>query len=179
MSRIGVFICHCGINIAATVDVERVAEEAGRMPGVAFATHYKYMFSDPGQNLIQRAIAEHNLDGVIVAACSPAMHERTFRQAVAAAGLNPYRCEIANIREQCSWVHQREPEEATAKALEIVWAMVEKVKRDEELVPLRLPLVRRALVIGGASPGWRPRWTSPVAAIRWCWWSGRTAWAVR
>ncbi len=153
MSRIGVFICHCGINIAATVDVERVAEEAGRMPGVAFATHYKYMCSDPGQNLIQRAIAEHNLDGVVVAACSPAMHERTFRQAVAAAGLNPYRCEIANIREQCSWVHQREPEEATAKALEIVRAMVEKVKRDEELVPLRLPLVRRALVIGGGIAG--------------------------
>jgi len=153
MSRIGVFICHCGINIAGTVDVERVAEEAGRMPGVAFATDYKYMCSDPGQNLIQRAIAEHNLDGVIVAACSPAMHERTFRQAVTAAGLNPYRCEIANIREQCSWVHQHEREEATAKAVEMVRAMVEKVKRDEELVPLRLPLVRRALVIGGGIAG--------------------------
>lgn len=153
MSRIGVFICHCGINIAGTVDVERVAEEAGRMPGIAFATDYKYMCSDPGQGLIRRAIAEHNLDGVIVAACSPAMHERTFRQAVAEAGLNPYRCEIANIREQCSWVHQHEREEATAKAVEMVRAMVEKVKRDEELVPLRLPLIRRALVIGGGIAG--------------------------
>ncbi len=153
MSRIGVFICHCGINIAATVDVERVAEEAGRMPGVAFATHYKYMCSDPGQNLIQGAIAEHDLDGVIVAACSPAMHERTFRQAVAAAGLNPYRCEMANIREQCSWVHQHEREEATAKAVDIVRTMVEKVKRDEELVPLRLPIVRRAMVVGGGIAG--------------------------
>ncbi len=150
MSRVGVFICHCGINIAGTVDVERVAEEAGRMPGVAFATHYKYMCSDPGQQLIQRAIAEHNLDGVIVAACSPAMHERTFRQAVAAAGLNRYRCEIANIREQCSWVHQHEREEATAKAVEIVRAMVEKVKRDEALVPLRLPIVRRCRAGGRA-----------------------------
>jgi heterodisulfide reductase subunit A len=123
------------------------------MPGVAFATHYKYMCSDPGQNLIQRAIAEHNLNGVIVAACSPAMHERTFRQAVLAAGLNPYRCEMANIREQCSWVHQHKREEATAKAVEIVRTMVEKVKRDEELLPLRLPIVRRAMVIGGGIAG--------------------------
>ncbi|MCS7282830.1 MAG: CoB--CoM heterodisulfide reductase iron-sulfur subunit A family protein [Anaerolineae bacterium] len=153
MTRIGVFICHCGINIAGTVDVERVAEEAARMPGVAFATHYKYMCSDPGQSLIQRAIAEYGLDGVVVAACSPAMHERTFRQAVAAAGLNPYRCEMANIREQCSWVHQHEREDATAKAIDIVRTMVEKVKRDEELVPLRLPIVRRALVVGGGIAG--------------------------
>lgn len=153
MSRIGVFICHCGINIAGTVDVEWVAETVGQDPAVAFATHHEYMCSDPGQQLIQRAIAEHNLDGVVVAACSPAMHESTFRQAVAAAGLNPYRCEIANIREQCSWVHQHEREEATAKAVEIVRAMVEKVRQDEELVPLRMPITRRALVVGGGVAG--------------------------
>lgn len=153
MSRIGVFICHCGINIAGTVDVERVAEIVGRDPAVAFATHYKYMCSDPGQQLIQKAIVEHDLDGVVVAACSPTMHERTFRQAVAVAGLNPYRCEIANIREQCSWVHQHDREEATAKAVEIARAMIEKVRQDEALIPLRLPVTRRAMVIGGGVAG--------------------------
>jgi len=153
MSRIGVFVCHCGINIAGTVDVERVAETVGRDRDVAFATDYRYMCSEPGQQLIKDAIAERHLDGVIVAACSPGMHERTFRQAVAAAGLNPYRCEIANIREQCSWVHQQEPEEATRKAVEIARTMVEKVHRDEELVPFSLPITRRALVIGGGIAG--------------------------
>jgi len=153
MSRIGVFVCHCGINIAATVDVQKVAEAIGQDPRVVFATDYKYMCSDPGQNLIRQAIAEHGLDGVIVAACSPAMHERTFRGTVASAGLNPYRCEIANIREQCSWVHQDRPEEATQKALDIVRSVVEKVQRDEELAPFHLPITRRALVIGGGVAG--------------------------
>ncbi len=153
MSRIGVFVCHCGINIAATVDVERVAGEIGQDPRVVFHADYKYMCSEPGQQLIRDAIREHDLDGVIVAACSPAMHEKTFRAASASAGLNPYRCEIANIREQCSWVHQREPERATAKAMDIVRTVVEKVERDEELIPSTLPLTRRALVIGGGVAG--------------------------
>ncbi|HIE38349.1 MAG TPA: CoB--CoM heterodisulfide reductase iron-sulfur subunit A family protein [Anaerolineae bacterium] len=153
MSRIGLFVCHCGINIAATVDVERVAEVVGRDSHVVFATDYKYMCSDPGQQLIKDAIVEHGLDGVIVAACSPGMHEKTFRATAAAAGLNPYRCEIANIREQCSWVHQEEPERATEKAIEIVRTMVEKVRRDEDLVPFELPITRRALVIGGGVAG--------------------------
>jgi len=153
MSRIGVFVCHCGINISSTVDVERVAEVVGQNPHVAFATHYKYMCSDPGQQLIRDSIAEHDLDGVVVAACSPGMHEKTFRATVASAGLNPYRCEIANIREQCSWVHQDEPERATEKAIEIARTMVEKVRRDESLVPFQLPITRRALVIGGGVAG--------------------------
>ncbi len=153
MSRIGVFVCHCGINISGTVDVKRVAQAIGENPQVAFATDYTYMCSDPGQQLIRDAIAEHQLDGVVVAACSPAMHEKTFRLAVASAGLNPYLCEIANIREQCSWVHQREPERATDKALEIVQTMVEKVRRDETLEPFRLPITRRALVVGGGVVG--------------------------
>ena len=101
MRKIGVFICHCGINIAGTVDVELVAEALRAYPGVAFATTYKYTCSDPGQNIIRAAIREHNLDGVVVAACSPAMHEVTFRRAAAAAGLNPYLLECANISEQC------------------------------------------------------------------------------
>jgi len=94
--RIGVFVCHCGKNIAGTVDVAKVAEAASRFPGVVYATHYEYMCSDPGQALIQRAIGEHRLNGVVVAACSPTMHEETFRRAASAAGLNPYLVDIAN-----------------------------------------------------------------------------------
>ena len=153
MSRIGVFVCHCGINIAGTVDVERVAEEIGRRTEVVHATTYRYMCSEPGQQLLRDAIAEHDLDGVIVAACSPLMHETTFRRASSAAGLNPYRCEMANIREQCSWVHQHEPARATEKAIEIVRTVVESVRLDEELEPFRLPLTKRALVIGAGVAG--------------------------
>ncbi len=153
MRRIGVFICHCGLNIAGTVDVEAVAEALRHDPQVAYATTYKYMCSQPGQDLIRQAIAEQNLDGVVVAACSPAMHETTFRKASASAGLNPYRCEIANIREQCSWVHQNEPAEATLKATEIVRTMVAKTARDEPLHPLSMPITRRALVLGGGLAG--------------------------
>ncbi len=153
MSRIGVFVCHCGINISSTVDVERVARTVGEDAEVAFATDYKYMCSDPGQQLIREAIAAHDLDGVVVAACSPSMHEKTFRRTVESAGLNPYCCEIANIREQCSWVHQKQPEEATEKAIEIVRTIVAKTRRNEELLPSRLPITRRALVIGGGIAG--------------------------
>ena len=120
MSKIGVFVCHCGHNIAGAVDVEVVAAEARRHPGVAFATDYKYVCSDPGQQLIRDSIVEHNLDGIVVAACSPAMHETTFRRTVEGVGLNPYRCESANIREQVSWVHLHDKRGATVKALEIV-----------------------------------------------------------
>jgi heterodisulfide reductase subunit A len=153
MRRIGVFICHCGLNIAGTVDVEQVAKEIRNYPGVVYSVDYKYVCSDPGQDLIKQAIAEHDLDGIIVAACSPTMHEVTFRKTATAAGLNPYLCEIANIREQCSWVHQSQPEEATAKAIEIIKTIIEKVRYDESLVPLTLPLVKRALVIGGGIAG--------------------------
>ncbi len=153
MSRLGVFVCHCGINISGTVDVERVAEEIGQHPDVVYSTTYRYMCSEPGQQLVGDAIVEHNLDGVVVAACSPLMHETTFRRAVSAVGLNPYRCEMANIREQCSWVHEHEPAHATEKAIEIVHAVVEKVTWDEELEPFHLPLTKRALVIGGGIAG--------------------------
>jgi heterodisulfide reductase subunit A len=153
MSRIGVFVCHCGINIASTVDVEQVVEEVAGDSNVAFAIDYKYMCSDPGQQLIKDAIAEHDLDGVVVAACSPAMHEKTFRRTVAAVGLNPYRCESANIREQCSWVHEKAPQRATEKAIRITRTIVQKVHQDEELTPSSLPITRRAMVIGGGIAG--------------------------
>jgi len=153
MKRIGVFICHCGLNIAATVDVAKVAEALHSYPNVVHAVDYKYLCSDPGQDLIKQAIAEHKLDGVVVAACSPTMHEATFRKAVTAQGLNYYQCEMANIREQCSWVHQGDRERATEKAIEIVQSMVEKVCQDEALEWFKLPLVRRAMVIGGGIAG--------------------------
>jgi heterodisulfide reductase subunit A len=152
MSRIGVFVCHCGENISRTVDVERVAADVGKMPGVAFATDYKYMCSDPGQNLLKKAIKEQRLSHVVVAACSPRMHEKTFRKASEAAGLNPFLCEMANIREHCSWVHE-DREEATVKATEIVGMMVERVKKNRVLPTITVPVTKRSLVVGGGIAG--------------------------
>ncbi len=153
MRKVGVFICHCGINIAGSVDVDKVAENLKSYPGVAFATTYKYTCSDPGQQIIKDAIQEYGLDGVVVAACSPAMHETTFRRTAASAGMNPYLLECANIREQCSWVHQNEKARATDKALYTIQSMVEKVKRNEALDPLSLPLTKKAMIIGGGIAG--------------------------
>ncbi|MCE5208052.1 MAG: CoB--CoM heterodisulfide reductase iron-sulfur subunit A family protein [Chloroflexi bacterium] len=153
MSRIGVFVCHCGHNIAGVVDVAAVAREVELHDQVVFATDYKYMCSDPGQQLIKDSIKAYNLDGVVVAACSPAMHETTFRRAVASVGMNPFRFESANIREQCSWVHQDEPEAATAKAIAITRSIIEKVSKNEELSELKFSVNRSALVIGGGIAG--------------------------
>ena len=152
MSRIGVFVCWCGENIARTVDVARVAEACSKLPGVRCAEHYKYMCSDPGQALIREKIASERLDGVVVASCSPHMHLKTFRRTAAAAGLNPYLLEMANIREQCSWVHH-DVERATEKATEIIGLSVAKVRYDRALQPIRVPVTRRALVIGGGVAG--------------------------
>ncbi len=152
MARIGVFICHCGENIGRTVDCARVAEALSEIPGVAHSQDYKYMCSDPGQNLIKQAIAEKKLDGVVVAACSPHMHEKTFRRAVASMGLNPYLCEMANIREQCSWIHE-DREAATAKAIDLGKMLIEKIKQNLPLQTIRIPIERRALVIGGGIAG--------------------------
>ena len=128
--RIGVFVCHCGINIASTVQIERVVEAIKGYPGVAHAEDYKYMCSDPGQGMIRARIKEKNLNGVVVAACSPTLHELTFRNAVRRSGLNPYRCEIANIREHCSWIH-KDKEKATLKAIKIIKTIIEKVKLND------------------------------------------------
>lgn len=152
MSRIGVFICHCGENISKTVDVERAAKQAAKMPGVAYALDYKYMCSDPGQELLKKAIKEQRLSHVVVAACSPRMHEKTFRKAAEAAGLNPFLCEMANIREHCSWVHE-DREQATHKAIEIIQMMVERVKKNRTLPTITVPVTKRALVIGGGIAG--------------------------
>ncbi len=152
MARVGVFICHCGENIARTVDCEAVAAAAAGMAGVAHAVDYKYMCSDPGQGLIRSAIETHRLSGVVVAACSPRMHETTFRRAAAAAGLNPYLLEMANIREHCSWVHE-DRTAATAKAIDLVRMMVEKVRRNTPLQPIEVPVEPTALVVGGGIAG--------------------------
>jgi heterodisulfide reductase subunit A2 len=152
MARIGVFVCWCGENIARTVDVKRVAEAAAAMPGVVHAEDYKYMCSEPGQRLITDAIRAKKLTGLVVAACSPQMHEKTFRKAAESAGLNSYLVECANIREHCSWVHD-DREEATAKAVDIVRMMVAKVRRNEALKSIEVPVTKRALVIGGGIAG--------------------------
>ncbi len=154
MSRIGVFVCHCGENIARTVRVKRVAEAAAGLPGVVVSSDYQYMCSAPGQKLLTTAIKEHGLTGVVVAACSPQLHEPTFRRATAEAGLNPFQCEMANIREQCSWVHP-DAAQATAKASAIVASMVEKVKRARPLTAHEVPVTKRALVVGGGVAGIR------------------------
>ncbi|MCE8423695.1 MAG: CoB--CoM heterodisulfide reductase iron-sulfur subunit A family protein, partial [Candidatus Methanoperedens sp.] len=152
MSKIGVFVCHCGENISATVDCAKVAETAGKYDGVAFSIDYKYMCSDPGQSIIKSAIAEKGLTGVVVAACSPRMHEPTFRKACAEAGLNPYMCEMANLREHCSWVHEK-GEATTDKAIDLVRILVEKVKYNQSLNSIKVPVTKTALVIGGGIAG--------------------------
>ncbi|MCX6256698.1 MAG: CoB--CoM heterodisulfide reductase iron-sulfur subunit A family protein [Bacteroidia bacterium] len=152
MARIGVFICHCGENISATVDCGKVAEVTSRLPGVAYSTDYKYMCSDPGQTKIKDAIREFHLTGVVVAACSPRMHEPTFRKACAEAGLNPYLCEMSNLREHCSWVHPK-GDVTTEKAIDLVRTLVEKVKKNESLMPIKVPVTKTALVIGGGVAG--------------------------
>ena len=152
MSRIGVFVCHCGENIGRTVDCAAVAKAMGELPGVIHSEDYKYMCSDPGQARIKAAVAEHKLDRVVVAACSPHMHEKTFRKAVASTGINKFLAEMANVREHCSWIHENR-EEATQKAIDLTRFIVEKVKRNVPLDPIQIPVERRALVIGGGIAG--------------------------
>jgi heterodisulfide reductase subunit A len=152
MSRIGVFICWCGENIARTVDVEEAAKRVGELPGVTCSLAYKYMCSDPGQNIVRDKIKSERLDGVVIASCSPHMHLKTFRKAAQAEGLNPYLVEMANIREQCSWVHP-ERVAATNKAVELIGMSVAKVRNNQALQQVRVPVTRRALVIGGGVAG--------------------------
>ncbi|MFQ5901628.1 MAG: FAD-dependent oxidoreductase, partial [Thermodesulfobacteriota bacterium] len=154
MARIGVFVCQCGANIASTVDTDKVAQEIGSLPGVAFTMDYRFMCSAPGQDTLKKIVRDERLDGVVVAACSPHMHEKTFRRACAEAGLNPYRCEIANIREQCSWVHHDKTKETgTGKSVDIIRMMVEKLKKDTPLDAIKIPVKKKALVIGGGIAG--------------------------
>ncbi|MBO5253075.1 MAG: CoB--CoM heterodisulfide reductase iron-sulfur subunit A family protein [Clostridia bacterium] len=152
MQRIGVFVCWCGSNIAGTVDVQAVSDALKNEPGVVFSTDYQYMCSKTGQDLIQDAIKAHDLTGVVICSCSPRMHEATFRKTVAAAGLNPYMLEVANIREQCSWVH-KDIKTGTQKAIVLARAAIAKVHLNAPLTPGETPVTKRALVIGGGIAG--------------------------
>ena len=152
MERIGVFVCHCGTNIAGTVDVKKVAEELGKVDGVVFSTNYTYMCSSAGQQMIEEHIKNDKLTGVVLCSCSPRMHEKTFRACAQRAGLNAYKVEVANIREQCSWV-LKNPEEATEKAIALGKAAIAKTILDTPLVEGETPVTKRALVIGGGIAG--------------------------
>ena len=152
MRRIGVFVCHCGSNIAATVDVKKVVEMALQESGVFHAEDYPYMCSEAGQSRIAAAIREKGLTGIVVCSCSPRMHETTFRKAAEKAGINPYLVEIANIREHCSWIH-KDMEEATRKAVILMRAAVAKVHLDAPLSAGESRVIKRALVIGGGIAG--------------------------
>jgi heterodisulfide reductase subunit A len=151
--RIGVFVCHCGHNIAGVVNVTKVAEEAGTMQNVCFSTHEMFMCSDAGQELIKNKIKEYNLNRVVVASCSPRMHEQTFRKVVEEVGLNRYLFEQVNLREHVSWCHMREPELATKKAIDLVRMSVARAARLQSL-PVKLVSVNpTALVVGGGIAG--------------------------
>jgi heterodisulfide reductase subunit A len=150
--KVGVYICHCGTNIAATVDVEEVAKYASGLEGVAVARHYTYMCSDPGQALIKEDIAKYGLDRVVVASCSPIMHEMTFRNVCAEAGLNPFLFQMTNIREHVSWV-TNDPSEATEKAKSLVSAAVRRVRLQSPLETRHVGVKQSALVVGGGIAG--------------------------
>lgn len=152
MQKIGVFVCWCGSNIAATVDVEAVSQALSKEPGVVFSTNYQYMCSQTGQDLIRDKIKEFGLTGVVVCSCSPRMHENTFRKTCEKAGLNPYLVEIANIREQCSWIH-KDKAAATEKAIILGRAAIAKVQLNAPLHAGTSPVKKRALVIGGGIAG--------------------------
>jgi heterodisulfide reductase subunit A len=152
LPRIGFYICHCGHNIAGKVDVEAVARAVSKFNGVVLSREYKYMCSDPGQELIQKDIKEHGLDRVIVASCSPLLHEHTFRHATEAGGLNPYFFQMVNIRENVSWVHE-DPEAATAKAVDLARAAVKRVRHHKALEQKKVPVTPAVLVVGGGIAG--------------------------
>ncbi|MDY7032388.1 MAG: CoB--CoM heterodisulfide reductase iron-sulfur subunit A family protein [Thermodesulfobacteriota bacterium] len=150
--RVGVYICHCGVNIASTVDVESIQERIVQLPDVVVCRNYPYMCSDPGQKLVRDDIQEHNLDRIVVAACSPRMHEPTFRKTLEQAGLNPYCLEMANIREHCSWVHD-DRTRATEKAFKLICAAVARASLLEPLEEREVEVRKSALVIGAGIAG--------------------------
>lgn len=151
--RIGVFICHCGANIAGVVNVKEVLEYARSLPNVVEARDYVFMCSAPGQSLVKESIEKHNLNRVVVAACSPTMHEHTFRTVLREAGLNPYVLEMANIRELCSWPHHEEKERATEKAKILVRMAVAKASLLEPLEEIKFKVNRSVMVVGGGVAG--------------------------
>ena len=151
--RTGVYVCHCGLNIAGTVDCRAVADYARTLPDVVVVNENKYTCSEPGQQVIKDDIVRHRLNRVVIASCTPRLHEPTFRTACASVGLNPYLMEMANIREHCSWVHLREKGAATEKAKDLVRMAVARSRLLEPQTELEVPITRRTLVIGGGVAG--------------------------
>ncbi|MGQ9720769.1 MAG: 4Fe-4S binding protein [Candidatus Jordarchaeum sp.] len=151
--RIGCYICHCGLNIAGVINVEKVAEATGKLPGVVISKHYVYMCSEPGQEMIKKDIKDHNLNRVVVASCSPQMHEPTFRSVVEEAGVNRYLFEMANLREQCSWAHSNNPVKATEKAKDILRMAVAKARLLQPLEKREVQVKPTTLVVGGGITG--------------------------
>jgi len=151
--RIGVFVCDCGLNIAGTVDTQAVTDWAKNLPDVACAVRNRYTCADPGQNEIKKAVVEHKLNRVVVASCSPRMHEPTFRACVAEVGLNPYLMEMANLREHCSWVHVNEKDAATNKAKDLVASAVARARFLTPQEELKVSVTKAAMVIGGGVTG--------------------------
>ncbi len=150
---IGVYVCHCGLNIAKTVDCAKVAESVSREHGVVVSSNISYACSEPGQQQIKDDISEHKLNRIVIASCSPRLHEPTFKQMLKEAGLNPYLLEMANLREQCSWVHMHEPDEATEKAIDLVKMSIARASLLEPLIEETLPLTKKTLIIGGGIAG--------------------------
>jgi len=151
--RVGVFVCECGSNIAGSLDCQAVSEHAKTLPNVVCSIVNKYTCAEPGQQEIKKYIKEHNLNRVVVASCSPRMHEPTFRNCVEEAGLNPYLMEMANIREHCSWVHLGDYGGATEKAKDIVKTSVARARLLEEQTESKVPMTKEVLVIGGGVAG--------------------------
>jgi len=151
--RVGVFVCECGSNIAGSLDCQAVSEYAGALPNVVCSVVNKYTCAEPGQQEIKKHIKEYNLNRVVVASCSPRMHEPTFRNCVEEAGLNPYLLEMANIREHCAWVHLNDYDGATAKAKDIVKTSVARARLLEEQTESKVPMTKEVLVIGGGVAG--------------------------
>ncbi len=151
--RVGVFVCHCGSNIAGVVDIKQVVEYAKTIPDVVVVKENRYTCADPGQEEIRKTIKEHNLNRVVVAACSPRMHEPTFRKTVSEAGLNPFVFEMANIREFASWCHSSTPKEATTKAKDNITMAVAKARLLKPLETMEVPVTKNALVVGGGISG--------------------------
>jgi heterodisulfide reductase subunit A len=151
--RIGVYVCHCGLNIARTVDCEKVAAQCSSFSDVVIARDIQYACSEPGQQSMKEDIAENGLDRIVIASCSPRLHEPTFRQMLESVGLNPYMLEMANLREHCSWVHMHDLEAATGKALDLVHMAVARARLLEPLQSSKIPVSKRTLVIGGGIAG--------------------------
>lgn len=151
--RIGTYVCHCGLNIGHVLDCKKLVERSKELPGVIIARDYPYLCSEPGQKIIKDDIKEFNLNRIIIAACSPRLHEQTFKEVLLSASLNPYLLEIVNIREQCSWVHSSFPKEATSKGFNLIRMAHARVRKLTPHEDLTFPVKKAALVIGGGIAG--------------------------